>query len=242
MRTNSAQGCRRDHSWLLSRRGKYLLPCQGWLWCWCPKSRSPLFKTGWRISSACPGSFCHSPRVGLVPKACFTEDHTPHIRFWGERRKLICARTAILKRPWATSVASEWGPEWGPSGDPGGTQAGAGARPRADGGAALHSSGRRAPASRIPGGKRDPSGSLHMPQIILRLPSATAPSPPPAPLCHKGIFSITTTLVPPVIPLPLCPSPSSGHCSQRKSLHTDCGTGCGELEAACSRHRNTRVK
>lgn len=90
---------------------------------------------------------------------------------------------------------------------PDGDRAGTRARevPRADGGAALHPSGRRAPASRIPGGKRDPWGSLRIPQTILSLPTAAAPRLPPAPLCHKDVFSITATSVPPVILLPLCP-------------------------------------
>lgn len=134
------------------------------------------------------------PPVSLAPQACFTENHGPHIRIWREGRRHTCAQTAVVKQPSATSVASEWGPEPGPSGD----RAGAGWR----GCTALQRPPSSLPRAECLMGKgipRAPSTSLR-PSSLRQLPAL------PSALCLKDDFSITATLVPLVILLPLGPS------------------------------------
>lgn len=202
--------------------------------CWtAPKPGAPCLKRDGGLALPAPAPSATPHEWGLFLRHASQRTTLPTSGFGGKGGGLYV--------PGLLFSSSPWPPRWLQRG----TRAGRcpwhsrppavpepGRGRRADGGAALHPSGRRAPANRIPGGKRDPPGSLHIPQTILSLPTATAPSPPQRLSVTKTFLVLQPLWCLPLSCFPSVPVFLQQHCSQRKSWHKDCGTGFGELLAA----------
>lgn len=183
----------------------------------------------WRISSACPSSFCHCHQWGLFLRHASQRTTLPTSGFWGKGGGFYvpdCYCQAALGHLDGFGAGSEPGPS--------------GEQAVRDGGAALHSSGRRAPQAGS-GGERHPSGSLYIPDHPQ--PShCDSSQPSPAPLCHKDDFSIYSHFSAPRYPASPPSQSSSSNTAARGKACTRTVAWFGELGAASSRYRNSRVK